>query len=124
VLSTTTIIPVVVASASEAEYGALFYNAQMAEPIRHAAKFLGYPQISTIIICDNNSAVGIAKNIVKPKRSRSFDLRFHWIRCRQKQQHIDVLWRPGADNLAVFFTKIHPNNHYSNTRTVYVTDIV
>jgi len=116
ILATTSIIPVVVASAVEAEYGGLLYNTQLAEPIRKAAEFLGYSQTCTPIICDNKSAVGIAKNTVKPKRSKSFDLRFHWIKCRQTQKHIDVQWEPGSVNLADFFTKIHPLSLVSKSK--------
>jgi len=122
VLAHTGIIPVVVASASEAEYGALFNNAQLAKPIRNAAQFLGYPQQKTKIICDNESAVGIANGKVKLKRSRSFDLRFHWIKCREAQKHFEITWASGKLNHADFFTKVHPSSHHKKERQIYIKD--
>ena len=38
-LATTSIIPIVAASAAEAEYGYLLYNAQLAELLRQTAEF-------------------------------------------------------------------------------------
>jgi hypothetical protein len=35
-------------------------------------------------------------------------MRFHWVRDRVQQKHFDVQWRPGANNLADFFTKPLP----------------
>ena len=47
---------------------------------------------------------------VKMKRSKSIDMRFHWIRDRIKQGHFVVTWIKGANNLADFFTKALPVN--------------
>jgi hypothetical protein len=47
------VIPAVVASAFEAEYAAMFMNAQTAESIRSTLADLGYPQNATPIIADN-----------------------------------------------------------------------
>jgi hypothetical protein len=66
------------------------------------------PQPATTILCDNKCAVGIAMDIVKPKRTESIDMRFHWIRDRIRQGQFNITWRKGADNLADFFTKPLP----------------
>ena len=39
------------------------------------------------------------------RRSKSIDMRYHWIKDRVKQTHFTVIWQKGADNLADFFTK-------------------
>jgi hypothetical protein len=59
------IIKNVVASASEAEYAALFIVGQEAVAATHTLEDLGYPQEATLIICDNECAVGIANRTVK-----------------------------------------------------------
>ena len=98
-------IPVVTASAAETEYASLFMNGQHASWLRYILTELGYPQPPTILVCDNTTAVGTARDRAKPRRSKYMDMRFHWIRDRVRQGQFDVIWRPGAHNLADFFTK-------------------
>ena len=104
----SSIIPAVVASVAEAEYAALFLNGQEAVSLRDSLTALGYPQPATAILCDNKCAQGIATDTVKPKRTKSVDMKFHWIRDRIRQGQFLVMWRKGADNLADFFTKPLP----------------
>ena len=99
------IIPSVVASAAEAEYAALFLLGQDGEYLRQVLASMGYNQSSTLIICDNQCAVGMASNSVKAKRTKSIDMRYHWIRDRVQQGHFHVQWRKGEHNLADFFKK-------------------
>ena len=106
----SSIIGVIVSSAAEAEYAALFMNAQHGEWLRTVLEAFGYPQPPTLIMCDNACAVGIANKTVKMKRSKCIDMRFHWIRDRITQGHFIVQWREGANNLADFFTKALPVN--------------
>lgn len=101
-------IDVVVASAFEAEYGAVFIIAQIGVWIRTILHALGYPQPPTIILCDNECAVGIANDATKLRKGKAIDMRFHWIRDRISQKQFKVLWRKGANNLADFFTKALP----------------
>ena len=107
-LAISSLIDVVVASAAECEYAALFIAGQEGEGLRTILQELGYPQGRTLIYCDNKCAVGLANDAVKIKRSKSVDMRFHWIRDRVRQQHFQVQWRKGANNLADFFTKPLP----------------
>jgi hypothetical protein len=65
----------VVASAGEAEYAALFAAGQHAASIRTTLSDMGYPQNPTIIMCDNTSAIGIATDSIKQKRSKAIDMR-------------------------------------------------
>ena len=104
----STIIPAVVASAAEAEYAALFMVARDAVDIRNILSDLGYPQPPTSLLCDNTCAVGLATNTVRQHRSKSVDMRFHWIRDRIQQNQFTVHLRKGALNLANFLTKILP----------------
>jgi hypothetical protein len=104
----STIIPSVVSSVAEAEYATLFIAGQEAVSLRNTLHSLGYPQGQTVILCDNKCAEGIALDTIKPKRTKSIDMRYHWIRDRIQQQQFIVAWRKGVDNLADFFTKPLP----------------
>eukprot|EP00957_Ditylum_brightwellii_P092562 7048764-Ditylum_brightwellii.AAC.1 len=53
ILTLSTIIRHVVASASEAELAALFYNAQEAVPLQTTLEEMGHPQPKTPLITDN-----------------------------------------------------------------------
>lgn len=104
----SSIIPVVVASIAEGEYGAAYMTGQHATGSRQVLHFLGYPQPPTLIMGDNDCAVGLANNTLKIKRSKSIDMRFHWLRDRIRQGQFEYQWRKGANNLADFFTKALP----------------
>lgn len=102
------ILDVVVASVAECEYASLYMLARIGVWLRTIACALGYPQPPTTIFCDNACAVGIANGTVKLHRTKSIDMRFHWIRDRVRQRQFVVEWRQGAHNLADFFTKPLP----------------
>jgi hypothetical protein len=114
------IIPSVVASAFEAEYAALFLNGQTAVGLRQTLADLGYPQSATVIRSDNSCAVGICNRTIKQKRSKSIDMKYHWIRDKVDQGQFKVIWSPGKTNLADYFTKIHPNAHHLLYRKFFV----
>ena len=119
----STIIKNVLASAAEAELGALFFNAREAAVIRIILTELGHPQPPTPITTDNLCAAGIANNTVKQKRSKAVDMRFYWIKCRVRQGQFHVTWRPGTENLADYFTKHHSPSHHRRVRATYLLEL-
>ena len=60
-----TILRNIMASAVEAEYGALFLNGQAAVPIRTTLIEMHHPHPPTLIKVENSTAVGIAKKSIK-----------------------------------------------------------
>jgi hypothetical protein len=116
------VLDVVVGSAMEGEYGAMYKIAMHGEVLRNTLADLGYPQAATPLQGDNKVAVGIANNKFKQRRSKAIDMRFHWIRDRVKQGHYNVYWRQGNNNLADYFTKIHSATHHRAMRKFFVTD--
>ena len=116
----STIISAVTASACEAEYAALFYNAKEAEGMRNSLADLGYPQKATQLVTDNQAAHGVANRSIKQRKSKAIDMRYHWVRDRVDQQHFCVIWRKGKINLADYFTKIHPKKHHIEVRQQYL----
>jgi hypothetical protein len=119
----SSIIDVVVSSATEAELAAIFMNSLRATNHRQTLLELGYPQQPTTIISDNRVGVELTNEICSHRRSRSMDMRYYWIRDRIRQKQFDVKWLPGANNLADLLTKTHPTSHYSSIRSKYVTDM-
>jgi hypothetical protein len=110
----------VMASAAEAEVGALFENGQEAVSIRNTLMDMGHPQKATPVKTDNSTAAGISNNTMKQRRSRAMDMRFYWIRDRVQQQQFIVYWRPGTENLADYFTKHHAASHHREVRDTYI----
>ena len=100
------------ASAAEAEYGALFLNGQAAVPIRTTLIEMHHPQPPTPIQVDNSTAVGISNKSIKQKRSKAMDMRFHWIHDRILQEHFYVFWKPVPTNLGYYHSKHHPTPHH------------
>ena len=72
----------VLASASEAELAAMLENAQMGAIIRATLWDLGHKQPPTPLRTNNTTAAGIVHDTFKQVRSRTVDMRFHWIRDR------------------------------------------
>ena len=117
----SSILDVVVSSAAEAELGALFENMRDGTSIRSILENFGYPQPITPIQTDNACAHGIANDTVKLKRSKAFDMRYHWVRDRVKQGQFYVYWRRGGHNLADYLTKDHPAKHHRAMRPFFVS---
>jgi hypothetical protein len=114
------ILDVVVASAGEAEYGAIYINAVEAEVERQILDDLGYPQQATPMEADNKFAVNLANKAVTQRKSKAIDMRFHWIQDRVEQGHFTVTWKQGSLNIADYFTKCHPAYHVQDMRKFFV----
>mmetsp|Transcript_2562 Transcript_2562/g.5252 ORF Transcript_2562/g.5252 Transcript_2562/m.5252 type:complete len:157 (-) Transcript_2562:130-600(-) len=70
------IIKNVMASAAEAEVGALYTNAQEAIAIRQCLIELGHPQPPTPMKMNNSTAQGILTGTIKQKQTKAIDMRF------------------------------------------------
>ena len=72
----------VVASAVESETGGIFVNGQFAIPIRHTLIALEHLQPPTPLKTENFTAYKFVHNDMKQKMSKSWDMRFSWLRDR------------------------------------------
>ena len=120
VLNLAAIVKMVLSSAAEAEFGALFHNTKIATPLRTTLEELGHPQPPTPVLVDNSTAVGLANDTVTQRRSRSIDMHFYWVRDRVNQQQYHVYWAPAHHNLADYFTKHHTPSHHRKMRKYFV----
>ena len=116
----TTIMRFVVASAAEAELGALFRNCQDGIIFRLTLADMGHPQPKTPVHCNNATAVGIANNTVKRHRARAMEMRFFWVGDKVAQEMYDLSWHPGQENLADYQSKHHVGSHHVNVRPYYL----
>jgi hypothetical protein len=96
------IMPMIVSSAAEAETGGAYYkaNGKDAVPLRTALEEMGHPQGATPMECDNTTAVGIINDTIRQRRSKAMEMRFYWIKDRQKQGQFRLYWASGSKNRA------------------------
>ena len=116
----STTIPVNTAAVSETEYAGCFANGQIAVDERSVLGNLGYPQPPTVILCDNECAMGLASDTARPKKSKAIDSRFDWIKDRVRQLQLIVSFVPGALNLADLYTKSLPKWKHQELAPLYV----
>jgi hypothetical protein len=100
-------IPVVVASVAETEYAAAFDGRQVLVELTLTLTNLGDPQQSLpLLFVDNECAIGLATFSVRPKKSKSIDMRLDWIKERAGQNFFRLVFLPGLinpdQNLAVY----------------------
>ena len=106
----------VVASAAEAEIAGIFHNAQISLPIRHLLECLHHPQPPTPIKTDNTTANGFIHDNIQQKRSKSWDMRYYWLRDKTTQKKFNIFWDSGNNNHADYPTKHHPTTHHLKIR--------
>jgi hypothetical protein len=121
IINTSTIIKSVMSSAAEAELAGLYINALQAVAIRQLLHEMGHQQPRTPIQTDNSTALGVVTNNIQPRRTKSMDMRFYWLRCRDAQGQFRYYWRPGPTNLAGYWTKHHPASHHIEKRPSILT---
>ena len=117
------IMPNVLSSVAESEYAALFTNALRACILQNILFDLGYPQVGTLISCDNTTAADAANRTTRMRKLQTTAMRHHWIQDRVKSGQFVVKWAKGSENKADFFTKILPVNLFKTFRHLYVTDL-
>ena len=73
----------VVTSAAKAETAGLFHNCQKIVEIKQMLTALGHPQGAVPVKTDNATAASFVTDMLKQKRSKSWDVRFHWLSEQQ-----------------------------------------
>ena len=112
----------VVSSAAEAETAGVYHNAQMALPMRMVLTALDHPQPPTPVKTDNSTANGFIHDNIHQKKSKSWDMRYYWLRDRMTQQQFNFFWDKGSNNEADHFTKHFPASYHRIKRSRYVQD--
>lgn len=71
---------------------------------------------ASVIYCDNQSALSIAKNPILHGRTKHIDIRFHFIRDLMKDKIIQVKYCSPETQLADVFTKGLPRAKFDSFR--------
>ena len=110
----------VVASAAEAETGGLFHNGQTIVHVRRLLEALGHKQPPTPLKTDNSTSNAFVNWSLRQKKSKSWDMKFHWLRNKEQMKHLRVYWERGKKNKADYFTKHHPTIYHKLMRSKYI----
>ena len=112
----------VVASSAEAETAGLFHNCQTAISLCYLLQAIGHPQSATPVKTDNTTALAFVRNNITQKRSRSWDMRYYWLREKEQDGVFDIYWYNSNNNDADYYTKHHPATYHQHIRPRYVHD--
>ena len=112
----------VVSSAAKAETGGIFVGGQQAVPIITALSELNHqqPASGTCISNDNSTAKGVLTANLRQNLSKAFDMRYWCIKDRIKQRQFKLVWEPGKQNRADYFTKHFPPKHHLLQRHIFL----
>ena len=97
-------------------------NSKETIPIRRTLEILGHPQPpdGTPFKMDNSVTTGFIHSNIKQKQSKSWDMKYHWMRERGTRKHIRYYWDKGINNEADYFSKHHPPKHHIDMRPKYI----
>ena len=102
----------VLSSAAEAQFGALFHNTKEAKMLHTTLEGLGHPQPPTPTLVDNSTTVGLSNDTVTQHQSHAIDMHFYWVPDCINQKQFHVYWAPACLNLTDYFMKHHTPSHH------------
>ena len=111
-------IKTVVCSAAEAETAS--YNGQTAAMIRGILNGMGHLQHPTKLKTDNSTANSFVHATMHMKRSKTWDMWYHWLRERKTRKQLDIYWDKDINNHVDYFTKHHQPAHHLTQRHQYI----
>ena len=110
--------PVVSRSSAEAEYRAAANSVAEASWLRQLLAELRSPLAkSTLVYCDNISAVYLSTNPVQHQRTKHVEIDLHFVRDRVAVGDVRVLHVPITSQFADIFTKGLPSSTFSEFRS-------
>ena len=112
----------VVSFATEAETGGIFIGGHHAIPIITELSEINHPQQAkgNRISTNNSTVKGVLTANLRQKLSKTFDMQYWWIKDRIKQRQFDLVWEPGKENRADYFTKHFPPKHHLLQRHIFL----
>ena len=114
------LLPLVAISVAESELGGTFYNAKKGKVLSLTLEEVGWKKGPTTIFVDNKIASGICNSTIKRKRSQSMNGKYFWLIGQVNLNTYHIVWSPGFENLADYFTKCFAAAHHRNVRPFYV----
>ena len=113
-------LPNIFCSAAEAECGGLFHNAQIALALCQTLEAIGYQQRPTHIKTDNKTANLFMHASMWIKRSKTWDMCYHWLRENTTGKLLEIYWDKGSNNNADYHTKHHAPDVHKVQRPCYI----
>ena len=110
----------VMTSAAEAETAGVFGNGQEIIACRISLQALGHPQPATPLKTDNSTSNSFVHANIKQRRSKTWDMRWNWLRDKATHQQLRIYWDKGSNNDGDYFTKHHPPTIHLEQRPRYV----
>jgi hypothetical protein len=105
-------------SSAEAEYRAVANPIAEVTWLRQLLHELHFcPQCSTLVFCDNISAVYLSTNPVQHQRTKHVEIDLHFVRDKVTTGEIQVLHVPTTSQYADIFTKGLPTSVFTEFRS-------
>ena len=111
------IINPIVASTTECETLTLFLNYQSTIFVRTTTKELGHPQPATSTRVENETTNNCICNNLQQKKSKSFDIRLHWLRDQINNSQFEMHWMKGDFNYVEYYSKNNAESHNKQVRS-------
>jgi hypothetical protein len=92
-------------STVEAEYIAAGHCCAQLLWMRQTLRDYGYKLTKVPLLCDNESAIRMADNLVEHSRTKHIAIRYHFLRDHQQTGDIEIAYINTKDQLADIFTK-------------------
>ena len=118
ILTIAKIIKCAMSSSAEAELAGIYICAKEMVPLRQSLIEMGWPHPISPIQCDNSTVIGVTNETIIPRKTKSMDMQFHWLRCRDAQGQFRYFWAPGPDNIGDYSTKKHPPIYHLSQRNI------
>ena len=84
---------------------------------------MGNHQPKTPVATDNTTAQGIINRTMIPKRVKSYNMRFNFLKRIEAQNQFVWIWRRGRLNRKDYHRKRHPIKKYTDKRGEYIADM-
>jgi hypothetical protein len=92
-------------STAEAEYIAASHCCAQLLWMRQTLRDYGYKLTKVPLLCDNESAIRMADNLVEHSRTKHIAIRYHFLRDHQQKGDIEIAYINTKEQLADIFTK-------------------
>ena len=91
-------------------------------PLRHTLTKMGWKQPPSPQQSDNSTAFGMTNCTLIPRKSKSWDLRLNWLRCRESQGQFRIYWDKGPNNKGDYSTKHRLIIYHETKRSMGFSD--
>ncbi|BBN69171.1 hypothetical protein Prudu_793S000200 [Prunus dulcis] len=106
-------------TSAEAEYVSAAEATSQAKWLRFVLEDFGEEQIEgTQILCDNTSAIAMARNPVHHQKTRHISRKFHFIREAIQTKEIELIYCKTEDQIADILTKALPKDRFVRLRSL------